>query len=188
MGISMMLSAVTASGMAQMPQTVKRYPVTSEMVVAAMHMRQLPVEGVQVRIAAPITATVANPMLEIETLTRTDERSAQMRVACRVRSECLTFYVSATWSGAVAKVVPASLELTPQHEPGEEIEREVGFSVRTGAPMTLLIEDDKVHVRMRVVCLQSGGPGDTVRVATPDHRLYRAEVVSPTLLKGSFPE
>jgi hypothetical protein len=182
-GISVALGGMAASGMAQ---TARRYPVTTEMVMAAMQNRQLPVEGVQVRIAAPITATVAHPMLEIQTLTRTDAQSAQMRVACRVQSECLTFYVSATWSGA--KVVPASLELTPKHASAEAIEQEAGFSVRSGAPMTLLIEDDKVHVRMGVVCLQSGGPGDTVRVATPNHQMYRAEVVSPTLLKGSFPK
>jgi hypothetical protein len=180
---SFLVIGLTGGIWAQGP--VKRYPVTDEMVVSAMKERALPVEGVQVRIAAPITASVANPMLEIETLRQVDAHSVQMRLSCRNRPECLTFFVSATWAS-----VPTAVSLAPKIAlPETRLGTEPAGSatLRAGSPAVLVIEDEKVHIRMRVVCLQAGGAGDTVRVTTPDHRqAYAAEIVGPSVLRGSF--
>jgi hypothetical protein len=50
-----------------------------------------------------------------------------------------------------------------------------------------VIEGDRLHIRLQVVCLQGGAAGDKVRVSTPDHtQKFTAEILGPTLLKGSL--
>ena len=176
----------------------------------AMQYRQLPVEGVQVKLCAPMTASSPNPMLDIQTMTLVGQHGAQLRVACRTRGECLPFYVSVTWpEGADAVHVPAGLAhqgartraevpsppsgaRLPSQElqafgPSPDEDRTVNPKVRAGSPATLVIEDRKVHIRLRVVYLEGGATGDKVRVATLDRKqAFKAEIVTPGLLKGSF--
>ena len=168
----------------------KRFPVTEQMVVAAMQGRQLPVDGIQVTLSAPITASASDPVLEIQAVTLANPHSAQVRVACRDRKECLPFYVAATWpSTSEGLVTQAGVSNRPATQP-----RGISHStsshdrlLKTGSAATLLIEDEKVHIRLQVICLQGGSAGDTVRVATTDHKLtYKAEIVAPNLLKGIF--
>ncbi len=170
--------------------TAKRFPVTPEMVVSAMEYRQLPVEGVQVRLSAPITASSSNPMLDIQTMTMVGVHSAQLRVACRVHAECLPFYVAATWPDAhTAMTIPGELfrPSVLSSTVAKAIEAPAQDALKPGSTATLLIEDQKVHIQLQVICLEGGIAGDKVRVATPDHRLaYKAEIVAPNLLKGSF--
>ncbi len=182
--------ALCLSTGASAENAAQRFLVTKEMVVTAMQYRQLPIQGVQVRLSAPITASSVNPMLDIQTMTMVDAHNAQLRIACRNRTECLPFYVAATWpdvAGAIA--VPEGL---PQ-KPGQPqmltkpAEAPVRAALRPGSTATLLIEDQKIHIRLRVICLEGGLPGDKVRVSTPDHKVsYKAEIVAPNLLKGSF--
>ena len=168
----------------------KRYPITTEMVVSAMQYRQLPVEGVQIRLSAPITASSASPMLDIQSMTMTDAHHAQMRIACRAHGECLPFYVAAKWPDASATVtVPEGLarKQVQASAPVKLNETPAEGKLRPGSPATLMIEDKKVHIRLQVVCLEGGVTGDKVRVSTPDHKLsYNAEIIAPNLLKGSF--
>jgi hypothetical protein len=170
----------------------RRYPVTTAMIVSAMQQRQMPVAGVHIRISAPITALSSNPMLDIQSISLTGTKSAQIRVACRTRNDCLPFYVAAEWTEANDPVsIPVTLS-SPSTQPfaatlkapsgggGEQL-------IRSGTTATLVIEDEKVQIRLRVVYLQAGSPGDKVRVTTPDHKqAFVAQVVTPTLLKGSF--
>jgi hypothetical protein len=168
----------------------QRFPVTPEMVVAAMKYRQLPIEGVQVRLAAPITSSAPNPMLDIQTMTRIDDHNAQLRFACRVRPECLPFYVAVTWPTTAASVTvpgPLAREAGLVRGTGQHSETPANGAMRRGSTATLLIEDEKVHIRLRVICLEGGVTGDRVRVATPDRKVaYNAEIVAPNLLKGGF--
>jgi hypothetical protein len=49
------------------------------------------------------------------------------------------------------------------------------------------MDDDRAHIQVAVISLESGIAGHTIRVATPDHKqIYRGEIVSANLLKRSF--
>jgi hypothetical protein len=182
-----------ASAQSSAPAAGRRYPVTTENVVAAMRQRSLPADGVQIRMPAAVTAAVANPALEIRAINVGDSRSAQLLVGCRAASDCIPFYVSASWTapvtlssqlstGSAAKAAPASGQRLSKASLPEDTD-----ALRAGASAVLLLEGDRVHVRLRVVCLEAGAPGDKVRVATPDHRqAYVAEVLGQGLLKGSL--
>jgi hypothetical protein len=168
-----------------------RFPVTSDQVIAAMHDRQLPVEGLQVTMPTSITASIDHPSLNIESMTLLTPHNAQLKVSCRERGVCMAFYVSATWPAPSATVtLPPGLG----HSSGEAGETKPAraaswsdLTVRAGSQATLFFEGDRLHILMRVVCLQGGVTGDKVRVATPDHKqTYTAEIISPTLLKGSL--
>lgn len=168
----------------------QRYPVSSRAVLAAMQQKQLPVNGVQIRLAAPITASVADPVLEIHSLMPGSSHSAQLLVGCRNAAECLPFYVSASW--------PVEVDVSALHESQShqtDAARDVvGHSVpedanvlRAGSQATLLLDGDRVHVTLRVVCLESAEPGEKVHVTTPDRRQqYVVSVIAPGVLKGTF--
>jgi hypothetical protein len=155
-----------------------------------MQQRQLPVSGVQIRLAAPITSSVAGPELAIHSLTMGDKHSAQLLVGCRNSAECLPFYVSASWP---VEVDVASLRANlPDSAEGlrDGAKRTFSEDVRTfraGSTATLLLDGERVHVTLRVVCLESGEPGEKVHVTTPDRRQeYVVSVIAPGVLKGTF--
>jgi flagella basal body P-ring formation protein FlgA len=59
--------------------------------------------------------------------------------------------------------------------------------MHAGAPATLLLEGARVHIRLAVVCLENGAPGQTIRVASRDHRqTYMAKVVDEEVLRASL--
>ena len=167
-----------------------RFPIGNAAVIAAMQQRQVPVSGLQVRIAAPITASVAHPELEIRSLTMGDKHTAQLLVSCRNSAECLPFYVSAAWPDEEdAAGLHMSLERAAKslHDLKDRLPDADGNSFRAGSQATLLLDGERVHVMLRVVCLQSGEPGERVRVTTPDRRQeYVADVIAPGVLKGTF--
>jgi flagella basal body P-ring formation protein FlgA len=54
-----------------------------------------------------------------------------------------------------------------------------------GSRATLLLEGDHVHIQVPVVCLQNGAVGQTIRVASPDHKqTYVAQVTGNNVLRG----
>ena len=60
-------------------------------------------------------------------------------------------------------------------------------SVHLGTHATLLIDGQKLHIKLPVICLEKGVPGRMIRVTALDHKqTYLAEVVDSTLLKGSL--
>ncbi len=168
----------------------KRYPISDRAIISAMQERRVPVSGLQIRIAAPITASVAHPELDIRSFTMGNKHSAQLLMSCRNSAECLPFYVSASWP-----VEMDAANLNGSLVPGANPTREAAnrtfsgdlYSFRAGSIATLMLDGDRVHVMLRVVCLESGEPGERVRVATPDRRQeYDADVIAPGVLKGTF--
>ena len=44
---------------------------------------------------------------------------------------------------------------------------------------------DRVHIRLSVICLQNGAPGQMIRVTGKDRKLvFTAQVIDGNLLKG----
>ncbi|ADW70905.1 hypothetical protein [Granulicella tundricola] len=177
-----------------------RFPLTPDQIIAAMQVRQLPVEGVKVILSAPITAAVSAPVLEIQTIALVNNHTAQLKMSCRDHRECLPFYVNAVWPETSPNLVlPASVKqegrskqpnlLLSSGAPASDssTRSSAPTTLRVGSAAMLMMDHDRVHVRLRVVCLDGGITGDKVRVTTPDRKqAYVAEIVTPTLLKGSF--
>ena len=188
-------------------QLLARFPVKPEQVVLAMQGRNWPMDGVQVRLAAPVTATVSEPALDIKSVAASYGHETLLRVTCRVSAECLPFFASAVWpaeapmpglppkrdkrTGAIQTdhategQPPATLEL----QAGNSTEANVPTPpvIRAGSHATLVLDGPRVHIRLPVVVAQTGHVGDTVRVTTPDRKqVYVGEVLTPELLKGEL--
>ena len=164
-------------------QAPARYPVTPQHVLLAMQGRDWPLDEVQIRLGAPVTAAVKEPALEISSLSQGHGHEVLLRMSCRVHSECLPFYASAMWPAEAPK--PALLIAAGKHSVA--VMPPDLAKARAGSHATLLLEDGPIHVRLPVVLAQSGHVGDTVRVITPDHKqTYQAELLSSELLKGEL--
>ena len=187
-----------------------RFPVTPAQVADAMGAAQLPSAGAEIRIAARISSAVADPLLQVQSMSLLSSHTAQLRIVCQNHFDCVPFYVSVVWPEESEDItVPAALSRTPPQSKRPPVavsatpnspslndrpaaEHTVGGpkpepTLRNGTQATLLMEDGRSHIRVKVVCLESGVTGDRVRVATTDRkRAYTAEVLTPTTLKGSL--
>ncbi len=189
--LSVMLAANLPAAHTQSP----RFSVTSEQVVAAMRGHAWSIEGVRITLPAAITTAVADPKLGIETASMLNTHEARLRVVCRVPAACLPFFATAVWPENVASIsspldrsAEGGSRKAPLPSPDGGGESSAA-RLRAGSSATLLLEGDRVHIQVQVVCLQAGAAGERIRVATRDRKqTYVAEIVSATLLKGSLPQ
>jgi hypothetical protein len=191
---------LSASGGLLRAQAPKRFPVTSGQVLAAMQGHTWHLDDVEVRIAAPVTATVPAPELEIESVSLRAGHEALVRVACRHHAECLPFFASAVWTtnepplaayaklargaGATSGNMDEVAWFATEHTSGNV---HTPPMIRSGSRATLLLDAGHIHIRLQVVCAQGGNLGDRIRVTTTDRKqVYVAEVLTPELLKGEL--
>ncbi|MGI4828082.1 MAG: hypothetical protein ACRYFU_07830 [Janthinobacterium lividum] len=187
-------------------QVLARFPVKPEQVQLAMQELDWPMRGVQVRLAAAVTATVANPTLEIASVTPSAAgHEALLRMACQIHTECLPFFASAVWpleapmpnlltkpeskDRSVISSQSAGIAAAPELPTRNALmpNTSVPSVIRPGSSATLLLEGGRVHIQLHVVFAQSGHVGDTVRVTTPDRKqVFVAEVLTPELLRGEL--
>ncbi len=161
----------------------KRFEIVSTDVTAAIVGQGLPAEGLTVRLASSMTSSVANPELRVQSASMVTAHEARLRIACANGSECLPFLVTANWPGTV----PAVTLPTQYKQAGAAAGSHVSPALRVGMPATLELEQGRIHIKLQVICLESGATGDKIRVTTKDRKQsYVAEIVNPTLLKGSL--
>jgi hypothetical protein len=182
------LPALNAAAYAQTLE--QRVPVTSSMVVSALEEKHLPVDGVKVRLAAQVTAASAESSLEVHSIAATSVHSAQLKLVCTRIGDCLPFFAQVTWPDRFDVIsLAAGVAKTQQRETTLRSTRAnaAGLDIPAGTDVVLLIEDDRVHVTLHVVALEGGSVGDTIHVATPDHKQrFVASVVNAGFLKGHF--
>jgi flagella basal body P-ring formation protein FlgA len=59
--------------------------------------------------------------------------------------------------------------------------------LRAGARVLLVMDGERLHIEVPVICLENGEAGRTIRVSGLDHRqTYVATVVDAKLLKGTL--
>ena len=173
---AMALPAVAASA---------RNTITAEQVAAAINGAGMKVSADQVVILADVMATDSSPKLKVESMERWGDHQMKFRLDCVKAGECLPFFVAVRWSQA--EPVPSvfadhSSTAISLAKPDSN-----SFIVRAGSPAVLLLEGDHIHIQLPVVCLQNGAIGQTIRVASPDHRqTYMAAVGEDAVLRGKL--
>ncbi len=59
--------------------------------------------------------------------------------------------------------------------------------ITRGQALTLLIDGANSRIVLPVISLESGGPGEAIKVASPDRkRIYPAEIVNSTTVRSKF--
>jgi len=175
-------------------QPKQRFTLTVQQIAQTLSEKGIQTSDQQVTMLAKVVATEGNPALDVISVVRLDDRSAgqvaearfRVKLACRLSSSCLPFYVVVKWpeeSAGHEENSSSALRL-----PGKLILKQNDvFTIRSGAHATLVMDDERAHIKVSVVSLENGMAGQKIRVASPDHKqIFVAEVVSANLLKRSF--
>ena len=169
---SFALPALAASG---------RYAIRPDRVAGAIAAMGMQVSPAQLTMLTDAVASTTDPRLRVQSMQRWPGDRVMVRMECANREECLPFFVSVRMGNsdsdqrALANVAMAA-----------EVSHQLpAMAVRAGTPATLYLDGDHIHIRVAVVCLQSGAVGQTIRAEGPDHQqTYTAQVVSNGVLRG----
>jgi hypothetical protein len=171
-----------------------RFVLTAGQVARALSDRGRQTTDEQVSLQARVVATEPYPVLDILSVEPLGKRQlaehsparSRVKLACHLSARCLPFYAIVSWSeptaGPAAVLSSSSRVVTNElFNPG------AGITMRAGTHATLVMDDDRSHIQVAVISLENGIAGHRIRVSSPDHKqVYFGEVVSASLLKGSF--
>jgi hypothetical protein len=180
----LILSGAVASAAAQQQSHA---PITQAQVAAAIGDAGLQVTAAQVSLLADVVASSSQPSLIVESMQPWGDHRMKVRLTCGSSDQCLPFFVALQLNpqAANAQTVAAT-------EPSAIANARAGidpknYVVHAGAAATLLLDGGHVHIRISVVCLENGVPGQTIRVASRDHRqTYVAKVMDNAVLRASL--
>jgi hypothetical protein len=166
-----------------------RIPISAERVAGAMMDAGWNVSAAQVKMLPLVTVEASAPWLQVARVTHWQDDRLKVQLHCRDSRACLPFFVLIDRHG-LAEATPASTEIN--HEQAEvaanhpEFDTPVeAFLVRSGDPAKMQFAQKGLSITMPVICLQSGRQGQTIRVASADHkRFFKAEIVASGLLKA----
>jgi Chaperone for flagella basal body P-ring formation len=157
--------------------------ITAGQVAAAMSSAGLNTSAKQIVLLTDVVATTSTPALKVESMEQWGDRGMKARLSCAQPEECLPFFVAIR--GSQAQAVPPYVA---DHSSAAILRAKSdsnSFVVRAGSRETLMLDGGHVHIQLSVVCLENGAVGQTIRVASLDHKqTYTAEVSSNKLLRG----
>ena len=157
-----------------------RNPVTQAQVAAALSNAGTPVTPGQVTLMADVVATTNRPSLQVDSVQARGDRQVRVRMSCATAQECLPFIVEVNvpWGSAPHAFTSARAPRNRETAP---------IVVRSGSAATLLIDQGRIHIRLQVVCMESGAMGQTIRVQDRiSKRIYLAQIADETRLRGGL--
>jgi hypothetical protein len=166
-------------------------PITAGQVAAAITRAGIEIAPDQVTLLSNVVAATATPALKVESMQRWGQQRMSVRLGCEQEGECLPFYVAVHPSpGETAPGAYSERGQTAQLEgasvsPSRPNESTGLFTVKAGSPVVLTLDGDHMHIQLVAICIDSGSIGQTIRVASRDHReVYAAQVVDATHVRG----
>jgi len=185
MRLRQLLAIFTLGAFAMASPLPGAVPISAGEVVAAIRARGFSLAEDQVHVLAPIVAARPHPGLQLVSVEPWQKSGAAMRLECRTRGECLPFYVMVSWADAASAEATVSRAKALGLSKFSSSASAASFVVRSGQPVKLVMEGERIHIEVTVICLENGGLGDRIRAASPDHStIYAAEVAGARLLKG----
>jgi len=176
------------------PQPKQCFALTVKQVAQTLSDKGMQTSYQQVSLLAKVVATEPDPALDVLSVAPLDDESAgqpeetrfRVKMGCHLRGRCLPFYaVVEVYGGTAGHATNSSSAFGAL---GNLVsKRNDAFTMRAGAHATLVMDDERAHIKVSVVSLENGMTGQKIRVASPDHKqIYVAEVVSANVLKRSF--
>jgi hypothetical protein len=156
-----------------------RVAINPAQVAGAISNAGIKISPEQVTLLTDVVANQTDPTLVVESMERWGDNRMKVRMNC-ANSECLPFFVAVQWG---------------QNEPTPAAfaSRGVGTGaskpivLHAGSTATLILDSDHVHIKLPVICLESGTVGQTIRVASKDRRqTFTAQIGDPAALKGTI--
>jgi hypothetical protein len=166
-----------------------RYAISTDQVVTAVGKMGVRIDASQVTLLADVVATSPNSALQVRSVERLTSDRFITRLECAKSEDCLPFMASVLVDrNGATQLAAASSRLSILKGSSPESSSQPGTRqtlVRGGSRAVLQLDGAHIHIRIPVICLQSGSEGQTVRATGPGHRqIYAAKVVGDGLLQG----
>ena len=164
--------------------TVARTALSAHRVADAMELAGVFVNPNQIEFLSGKSNLEESTTVRVLSVTNSLAGDSKVKLRCRDNHECLPFYV------LVRRLDRMNLNRPEVHTvptaPAVAVSAPQSV-VRGGDHATLILESSDSRMNLPVICLQSGVRGQTIRVASLDHRqVFDAEIVSTGMLKGSL--
>ncbi|MGD0481739.1 MAG: flagella basal body P-ring formation protein FlgA [Terracidiphilus sp.] len=157
------------------------YPISTGNVAATISASGMAVAPEQITFLTEVVATRPAPALKLRSVEKIGSDRLSARMECIQNDECLPFFV-AIQTGRESEEQSAAIGtrysltgITPR----------AAAVVRAGTTVNLFLDGEHIHIRIPVKCLESGAPGQAIRVEDKSHRLvYTAQVVDGSAVRG----
>lgn len=159
-----------------------RTAITASQIAAAINSAGMQISPRQVMLLTDVVAASDAPALKVQSMERWGDHQLRVRLGCSSQAECIPFFVGVRDADLNAKQLASS---DSDRSTAREKRDPKSFVVRSGTPATLLLDGERIHIQLSVICLEGGAPGQTIRVASKDHKqTYTAEIVDGSILKA----
>lgn len=166
-----------------------RFAISEQRVAEALNAAGVPATSSQVKFLSPVSSALQDSDLEVMHVTSWGGDTTKVELRCHDHRACLPFYVLLRNAGAAAAHGQSSTSQTASSQASGRVVPIPATQIimRNGDPATLVFEDSALRITMPVICLESGGRGQKIRVVSTDHKRYfRAEIVQAGLLRASL--
>lgn len=159
--------------------------ITADQVAAALNNVGMNTSAKQVVLLSDVVAKTNTPALKVESMNEWSDGGTKIRLSCVEPGDCMPFFV-ALRPGGGNTIIPTNANRASAAMMTAKQDNNLAV-MHAGSRETLVIEGDHVHIRLAVICLENGAIGQTIRVASVDHKQnYLAEVSGVQLLKGKL--
>jgi hypothetical protein len=164
-----------------MAATPEHYPISTGNVAATISASGMTILPEQVTFLTEVVATKPAPALKLRSVDKIGNQRLSARIECIASDECLPFIV-AIQTGQVNEQQIAAI--STKYSLTGTASRAVAV-VRAGTTVNLFLDGEHLHIRIPVTCLESGAPGQTIRVQDKSKRLvFTAQVVDGSAVRG----
>lgn len=180
---------LTLSTAAAVPAVAQsgHYPIGVDRVVAAMNNMGLQIAPGQLSLLSNPVASTPGPRLTVRSIERWNDARMMVRMECEDPQECVPFFVGVRTKTANTATAAVNVMDRPAPAVTSSASRSSYTApvLRAGATATLLLEGNHIHIRLSVICLDGGSPGQTIHVTDPDRReVYTAQIIDGVTLEG----
>ena len=143
-----------------------RTPISRESILGALHSSGIQIAPGQMEELSGMTASEPNPPLKVLSIDMLDSESDKVLLRCEHANACLPFYVLVHWGQSGARSAGQLGRMAGRAAPPDQ--RAENLLVHSGKIVILKLDGEYVHMTLPVLCLQSGGRGQRVRVISKD--------------------
>ncbi len=164
-----------------MAATPGRYTIGAGNVAATISASGMAVSPEQITFLTEVVATKPAPALKLRSVDKIGSAQLSARLECVDSDECLPFFVAIRTG---PENVEQAAAISTKYSPAGSAQRATAV-VRSGTIVNLFLDGEHIHIRIPVTCLESGAPGQTIRVQDKSKRLvYTAQVIDGTAVRG----
>lgn len=164
-----------------MAATPGHYAISTGNVAATISASGMEVSPEQITFLTDVVATKPAPALKLRSVEKIGSERLSARIECIESDECLPFFVAIRTGQEAEQQIAA---ISARYSPAGTAPRAAAV-VRSGTTVNLFLDGEHLHIRIPVTCLESGAPGQTIRVQDKSHRLiFTAQVVDGSAVRG----